>query len=70
MSKAKVAPKAVKQKASERPDLTYVSLRLRGLARLIDCAVRPGGHADPIDENAAFFISTELEDVAAKLGAQ
>jgi hypothetical protein len=70
MSKARVAPKVAKRKASERPDPTYVVLRLRGLARLVFHASCDGVNMEPINHEAAFFISAELEDLAAKLSAQ
>lgn len=70
MSKAKVAPKAAKQKVSEGADPGYVGLRLRGLARLVFHASCDRDNMEPIDHEAAFFISTELEDMAAKLGAR
>jgi hypothetical protein len=69
MNKAKVAPKAAQKKASEGTDPAYIGLRLRGLARLVYCASGSSGHADPIDHEAGFFISTELEQMAASLGA-
>jgi hypothetical protein len=70
MNKTKVAPKAAQKKASDGTDPDYIGLRLRGLARLVYCASCDGANADPIDLEAAFFISTELEDMAAKLGAR
>jgi hypothetical protein len=69
MSKVKYT-EAAKQKASKRPDPTYVILRLRGLARLVFHASCDEVNAEPINSDAAFFISTELEAMADTLSAQ
>jgi hypothetical protein len=68
MRPKRLAPKAAQKKAPEA-DPVYIGLRLRGLARLVFCASADGHNADPIDHEAAFFISTELEEMAARLGA-
>ena len=80
MSTKKIAPKAAQQKASEGdadqlyvvpcPDPVYVGLQLRGLARLVFCASNDSGNAEPIDQEAAFFISTQMEQMAVALGAR
>jgi len=76
----KVAPKAAQKKMlaaavaavkAQEPveaDPAYIALRLRGLARLVLCASGSNGHADPIDNEAGFFIATELEAMAFGLG--
>jgi len=48
-------------------DPHHVALRMRGLARLIENAGGNKDNADPIDFTAAYFIATELEEMAAGL---
>ena len=48
-------------------DPGYAVLRLQGLARLIYCASTTTIDLNPIDQEAAFFISTELRDLASRL---
>jgi hypothetical protein len=67
MARKKVSPKPAKKKAPEAADPDYIGMRLRGLARLMFCASGGNGIADPIDDEAAFFISTEMEEMAAAL---
>ena len=66
MSKKIVPPKAA-PKSNLDHDPQHVALRMRGLARLIENAGGNKEHADPIDSTAAYFISTELEAMAAEL---
>jgi hypothetical protein len=71
MGKANVArPLTHKAEAVRRAmdaDPGYIALRLRGLARLIDSAGSAEGSWEPIDGDAAFFIATELQDMADRL---
>lgn len=75
MDKKKIAPKAAQKKASKPlqeqattdDDPQFIGQRLKGLARLVDCAAGCDGYADPIDQDAAFFISSELEQIAEQL---
>jgi hypothetical protein len=68
MGKKKVTLKPARTKAPN-DDPEYIGLRLRGLARLVFHASNDSANADPINQDAAFFISTELEDMAVLLGA-
>ena len=75
MDKKKIAPKSAQKKAPKPPqqqattddDPQFIAQRLKGLARLVDCAAGCDGYADPIDQDAAFFLSTELEQIAEQL---
>lgn len=67
MSKKKISPKAA-QKKDPNDDPAYIGLRLKGLARLVEYAANADGPgANPINGEAAFFISTELEEIAERL---
>jgi hypothetical protein len=80
MNTKKIAPKALQQKASEGgapqlyvvpcPDPLYIGQQLRGLARLVFHASNDSDNAEPIDQEAAFFISATLEQMALALGAR
>ena len=50
-----------------KPDPAYIGLRLEGLARLVECAADGGPDVNPINGDAAFFISSELEQIAKQL---
>jgi len=66
MAKKKIAPKPL-PKVDLDHDPHHVALRMRGLARLIENAGGNKDNADPIDFTAAYFIATELEEMAAGL---
>lgn len=70
MSMEKIAPKATPKKGPEATDPAYIAQRLKGLARLVFHASNDCANADPIDREAAFFISTEMEAMADALVAQ
>jgi len=53
--------------ASNHSDPGYAALRLQGLARLVYFAASSSLEQNPIDESAAFFISSELREIAGGL---
>ena len=67
---SKSLPSKAAQKKAALPttnDPDFIALRLKGLARLIDCASTTTIDMNPIDHDAAYFISTELRDLASRL---
>jgi hypothetical protein len=51
----------------ERTDREYFSLRLAGLAALVDSASKNGADMIAINDDVAFFIATTLEEIAERL---
>jgi len=51
----------------ERTDREYFSMRLEGLAWLIDSASKNGADMIAINGEAAFFIATTLEEISERL---
>lgn len=66
MNRKKIASKPA-PKINLDNDPHHVALRMRGLARFIENAGGNKEHADPIDFTAAYFIATELEEMAEHL---
>lgn len=67
--KLKVVPTPAAQRPADRQegDPHYQAIRLRGLADLIAAAGDPGASEPPIYEDLAFFLDTELRQIAAAL---
>ena len=56
---------ALRRKIDHSPD--YIALRMRGLAALIGSAGNNHEDWEAIDRDAAFFIFTELDEMAERL---
>lgn len=77
MASKSLPPKVTQQKrpaalqsshhAPNNFDPGYAALRLQGLARLVYFAASSPIDQNPLDESAAFFISSELREIAGGL---
>jgi hypothetical protein len=80
MASKSLPPKTTQQKRPAAPqsshhapnnaDPGFAALRLQGLSRLIYFAASSSLDQNPIDESAAFFISSELREIAEGLLAR